>query len=63
MIQNFLITLANKFGRIIGTNIVSSEENFEEFIGTLGSCSIKVGDFEACSTGLQKNLQLKKDLI
>lgn len=55
-----LATSANKLGRLIGTNIVSDEKNYDEFIGTLGSCSIKVGDFEAGSTGLTEKLAIEK---
>lgn len=55
-----LATSANKLGRLIGTNIVSDEENYEEFIGTLGSCSIKAGDFEAGSTGLTEKAAIEK---
>lgn len=51
-----LATTANKLGRIIGTNIVVDEPAYEEFLGTLGSSSIKAGNFEAGSTGLTETM-------
>ena len=57
-----LATTANKLGRLIGVNIVSDESDYEEFIGTLGSCAIKVGDFEAGRTGLTEHLAREKGI-
>lgn len=53
-----LATYANKLGRIIGINIVSPKEKWEALENVLGSSSIKVGDYEAVTTGL-----LEKDAI
>lgn len=47
-----LATYANKMGRLIGTNIVSETKDWLEFKGALGSGAIKVGAFEAGSTGI-----------
>lgn len=47
-----LATGANKMGRLIGTNIVSDKEDQLAYSGSLGSSSIKVGDYEAGGTGL-----------
>jgi NADPH-dependent 2,4-dienoyl-CoA reductase/sulfur reductase-like enzyme len=47
-----LATVANKMGRIIGTNIAVSEDKQIPFNGALGSSAIKVGNYEAASTGL-----------
>lgn len=59
-----LATYANKMGRIIGTNIVSDKEDWLEFGGALGSSAIKVGDFEASSTGLTEKeaIELGKNI-
>jgi len=48
-------TSANKIGRIIGINIVSDEKDYEAYIGTLGSSQLKVGKYEAGSTGVSEN--------
>ena len=50
-------TVANKCGRLAGTNIAGGAE---EFGGALGSGAIKVGRLEACRTGLGE--QEAKDL-
>lgn len=42
-------TVANKCGRIAGTNIMGGNE---EFVGALGSAAIKICDLEAFRTGL-----------
>lgn len=47
-----LATSANKMGRIVGTNIGLPEEQWEAFVGSLGSSAIKAGSYEAASTGL-----------
>ncbi len=47
-----LATYANKMGRLIGTNIVTDKEEWLSFSGALGSGAIKVGEFEAGSTGI-----------
>lgn len=57
-----LATTANKLGRLIGINIVSDEANYEAFIGTLGSCAVKAGDFEAGRTGLTENVAKEQGL-
>ena len=52
-----LATYANKMGRIIGTNIATdNQDDWIKFNGALGSSLIKVGNYEAGSTGLtEKN--------
>lgn len=47
-----LATYANKMGRIIGTNIVSSPQDYEKYSGALGSSEIQVGHYEAGVSGL-----------
>lgn len=48
-----LATMANKMGRLIGTNIaVENPEERLAFPGTLGSSAIKAGEYEAFSTGV-----------
>lgn len=47
-----LATGANKMGRLIGSNIVADEADQVAYIGSLGSSSIKVGEYEAGGTGL-----------
>lgn len=47
-----LATVANKMGRIIGTNIAVAPENRMAYVGALGSSAIKAGQYEAASTGL-----------
>lgn len=47
-----LATSANKMGRIVGTNIGLTENQWEAFCGSLGSSAIKAGAYEAASTGL-----------
>lgn len=47
-----LATYANKMGRLIGSNIVLEEKDWLGFAGALGSSAIKVGNYEASSTGL-----------
>lgn len=47
-----LATGANKMGRIIGSNIAHHIKTTVKFIGSLGSSAIKVGHYEAGSTGL-----------
>ncbi|MGX7031465.1 CoA-disulfide reductase [Vagococcus zengguangii] len=47
-----LATVANKMGRIVGTNIASNSEERMAYIGALGSSAIKAGAYEAASTGL-----------
>ena len=51
-----LATSANKMGRIIGTNIVNDEANFQAYPGSLGSSLIKAGKYEAGSTGLTETM-------
>ncbi len=51
-----LATYANKMGRIIGSNIVRSPEHYIAFPGALGSSMIKVGQYEAGSTGLTEKM-------
>ena len=51
-----LATYANKLGRIIGHNIVSDQQNYLSFPGALGSSLLKVGRYEAGSTGLTENM-------
>lgn len=57
-----LATYANKMGRLIGTNIVSDQKDWLPFIGALGSSSIKVGEYEAASTGLTEKEALSLGL-
>lgn len=47
-----LATYANKYGRLIGTNIVSDKKDWQPFNGALGTSAIKVGNYEAVATGL-----------
>src|SRR5699024_10602567 len=48
-----LATVANKLGRIVGQNLATeSEQDMVTYTGALGSSAIKVGDYEAVSTGL-----------
>lgn len=47
-----LATGANKMGRIIGSNIVHQDKSAAKFIGSLGSSALKIGNYEAGSTGL-----------
>ncbi|MHC5268533.1 CoA-disulfide reductase [Enterococcus sp. LJL98] len=47
-----LATVANKMGRIIGTNIAVEKEDWFVFPGALGSSAIKAGQYEAASTGI-----------
>lgn len=47
-----LATSANKMGRIVGTNIGLPENEWEAFVGSLGSSAIKAGSYEAASTGI-----------
>ncbi|MEG0294174.1 CoA-disulfide reductase [Enterococcus sp.] len=48
-----LATVANKMGRLIGTNIaVENPEERLAFPGALGSSAIKAGEYEAFSTGV-----------
>lgn len=47
-----LATYANKYGRLIGTNIVSEEKDWLAFSGALGTSAIKAGHYEAVATGL-----------
>lgn len=54
-----LATYANKYGRIIGENIVSDKKDWQSFNGALGSSSIKVGAYEAVVTGLTEDLAKK----
>lgn len=55
-----LATYANKLGRLIGTNIVSDKKDWLAFEGGLGSSAIKIGDYEAVTTGLTETMA--KDL-
>lgn len=57
-----LATTANKLGRIIGHNIALPEEKWESYVGALGSSAIKVGNYEAASTGLTERQALAKGL-
>ena len=47
-----LATVANKMGRIVGTNIASDRDERMAYVGALGSSAIKAGAYEAASTGL-----------
>ncbi|NLY62828.1 MAG: CoA-disulfide reductase [Erysipelothrix sp.] len=49
-----LATYANKMGRIIGTNIVTEEKDWNEFNGALSSSYLKAGASEAGATGLNE---------
>lgn len=57
-----LATYANKLGRIIGTNIVSSREQWIVFPGALGSSLLKVGQYECGSTGLTEKMALEANI-
>ena len=52
-------TVANKCGRIAGSNIAGGEE---EFIGALGSAAIKVCDLEMGRTGLSEKEASKRGM-
>lgn len=54
-----LATYANKLGRLIGTNVVSSKESYLAFPGALGSSLLKVGQYECGSTGLTEKMALE----
>jgi len=56
-----LATNANKLGRIVGNNIAVSEDKLIKFNGALGSSCIKVGDYEAGSTGITEAQAIAKD--
>ena len=64
-----LATVANKMGRIIGTNIAVEADEMLAFPGVLGSSAIKAGQYEAASTGLtekqakQLNLNVRTTCI
>ncbi|MGX6962681.1 CoA-disulfide reductase [Vagococcus xieshaowenii] len=47
-----LATVANKMGRIVGTNIAVNRDERMAYVGALGSSAIKAGAYEAASTGL-----------
>lgn len=49
-------TGANKMGRVIGSNIVSASKKKVSYPGSLGSSALKIGDYEAGSTGLTETL-------
>ena len=55
-----LATYANKMGRIIGENIALDKHI--EYLGALGSASIKVGSLGAASTGLTESFAKKLNL-
>jgi Uncharacterized NAD(FAD)-dependent dehydrogenases len=55
-----LATNANKLGRIVGNNIAVSEDKLIKFNGTLGSSCIKVGGYEAGSTGITEAQAISK---
>lgn len=55
-----LATYANKMGKLVGENIVSKDQ--KEYLGALGSSSIKVGDFGAAFTGLSEHRAKKLGL-
>jgi len=55
-------TSANKIGRIIGINIVSEEKDYEMYLGTLRSSEIKIGHYEAGSTGISETQAKLLDL-
>lgn len=57
-----LATSANKIGRLIGNNIVVDPDKYEAYSGSLGSSSIKVGDYEAGSTGLTEAVAKQQGL-
>ncbi|MDN6162524.1 MAG: CoA-disulfide reductase [Atopostipes sp.] len=49
-----LATVASKMARVIAQNIVSESKNLVEFPGHLGTGAVKVGDYEAGSTGMNE---------
>lgn len=49
---NPLATYANKMGRILGTNIVSSKDQWLSYHNVLGTSAVKAGHYEAVVTGL-----------
>ncbi|GBU11303.1 CoA-disulfide reductase [Erysipelotrichaceae bacterium] len=57
-----LATSANKIGRIIGTNIVCEPENYLKYPGSLRSSQIKIGKYEAGSTGMQESVAKKQGI-
>ena len=54
-----LATYANKYGRLIGTNIVSDKKDWLAFNGALGTSAIKAGHYEAVATGLTEKEAIK----
>lgn len=59
-----LATYANKMGRLIGNNIALEKDKWQGYVGALGSSAIKVGEYEASSTGLTEKdaIKLGKDI-
>ncbi|UNM95410.1 CoA-disulfide reductase [Ignatzschineria rhizosphaerae] len=57
-----LATYANKMGRLIGTNVVTTQEHFVAFPGALGSSLLKVGQYECGSTGLTEKMALEANI-
>lgn len=55
-----LATVASKMARVVAQNIVAEDKNVIEFPGHLGTAAIKVGKYEAASTGLSE--KAAKDL-
>lgn len=54
-----LATVASKMARVIAENVVAEDKNVVEFPGHLGSGAIKVGKYEAGSTGLNEGAAKK----
>ncbi|MGX7174555.1 CoA-disulfide reductase [Enterococcus ratti] len=55
-----LATTANKMGRIVGINI--SGIDTKEYVGALGSSAVKVGKYEAASTGITERAAVEKGI-
>ncbi|MDN6409496.1 MAG: FAD-dependent oxidoreductase, partial [Tetragenococcus halophilus] len=49
-----LATIASKMARVIAQNVVSENKDIAEFPGHLGTGAIKVGNYEAGSTGMNE---------
>ena len=57
-----LATYANKLGRLIGTNVVTTKDHFQAFPGALGSSLLKVGQYECGSTGLTEKMAIEANI-
>ena len=56
-----LATTANKLGRIVGENIaLEDEDKMTKYPGSLGSSYLKVGKYEAASTGLIEKTAIER---